>query len=146
MNEEPSLRIAGLSLWATSREFEASGDYWDGNWLNVLACLDAPGCHIETAGSWLRTDDIARFADQLAILIRDLKGQAEIECMEPNLNVKIVCGARGQVSVSVEITPDHIYQEHRVRFEIDQSYLNDALVACRRLLEQFPVRGAASKG
>lgn len=141
MTNEPDICLAGLSLWVGSREFEALDDYWDGNWLVVRGRVEAPGAVVEAKGSWLRSDEIERFADKLMTLHRDLKGSAELQCLEPTLNAKVVCGARGQIEVIVEFTPDHLTQSHRFEFAIDQSYLVATLQGCQRVLERFPVRG-----
>ena len=146
MIEEPDLKLAGLSVWATAREFEDSHDLWDGNWLNVRARVEASGSYVETIGPWIRNDELAQFADQLAILIQDLKGAAVLDCIEPMLNAKVEIGIRGQVTLTVEITPDHLTQRHWYEFHIDQSYLTETLSGCRRLLQRFPVRGEPSQG
>jgi hypothetical protein len=139
--EEPDLKLAGLSLWATAREFEQSDDFWDGNWLKVRARVEAPGSYVETVGPWVRSDELARFSDQLTTLVRDLKGTAELDCIEPMLSAKVEIGVRGEVTVTVEITPDHLTQRHWFEFSIDQSYLTETLSGCRRLLARIPIRG-----
>ena len=137
---DPDLKLAGLSLWALSRQFPTSDDYWDSNWLSVRASVEAPGAFIEVSGPWLRTDAIARFKEQLAALDRELGGTAELSCVEPALNVKVVCGKLGHIEVTIEITPDHMTQLHRFMFAIDQTNLTGAMAGCRRILERFPVK------
>ena len=140
--EEPDLKLAGLSLWARSREFPLSADYWDGNWLNVFVRVEAQGALVEASGPFLRNDELAMFAEKLELVQRDLTGEAELACMEPNLNVKVRCGSLGRVEAKVSITPDHLAQSHEFTFEIDQSYLAEVLRGCRRILAQMPVIGA----
>jgi hypothetical protein len=142
MADEPDLTLAGLSIWARSREFSQSDDYWDGNWIDIRARVEAPGSFVETSGPWIRSDEIAAFLRELEALHRDLRGTAELQCMEPMLNAKVAVGVRGQVEVIVEITPDHLTQSHRYEFAIDQSYLGATLSGCRRLLDRFPVKGS----
>ncbi len=139
--DEPDITLAGLSLWVQCREFERSEDYWDGNWLYVRARIEAPGAFVEAAGPWLRTDEIEHFADQLTVLHRDLRGSAELPCMEPTLAAKVTCGSRGEVEVVIDLTPDHMTQSHRFEFMIDQSYLAATLRGCRSVLDRFPIRG-----
>ena len=50
MGEEPDLTLAGLSIWARSREFSESDDHWDGNWIDIRARVEAPGAFVETSG------------------------------------------------------------------------------------------------
>lgn len=139
---DPDLKLAGLSIWALSRQFPDLHDYWDGNWINVRIRVEALGSFVETVGPWLRTDEIAAFAEQLAKLHRDLAGTAELECTEPMLGVKVTCGSLGQVTMIVDVTPDHLTQSHQIEFAIDQSYLGSILSNCHHLLERFPVRGS----
>ena len=138
---EPDVTIAGLSIWALSWQFPESGDYWDGNWINILALAEAPGAHVSVQGPWLRNDEVVRLRDQLLTVNRDLKGEAELACMEPALSAKLTCKSLGRVEVVVEITPDHLSQAHRFVFELDQTYLGPIILACNRLLARFPLRG-----
>ena len=142
--EEPDLTLAGLSIWARSREFSESDDYWDGNWIDIRARVEAPGAFVETSGPWVRSDEIAAFAEELEVLYRDLRGAAEFRCVEPMLGARVVVGVRGNVEVTIEITPDHLAQSHRFEFAIDQSYLGATLSGCRRLLARFPVKGSST--
>jgi hypothetical protein len=57
------------------------------------------------------------------------------------LRTKVTCAKRGDVEVTVEITPDPLTQAHRFTFMIDQSHLGTALAGLARVLERFPVKG-----
>jgi hypothetical protein len=138
---EPHLKLAGLAIWALGWQFPNSEDYWDGNWLNVYARVEAFGARIDTWGSWLRTNEIHGLRDGLVELNRDLKGTAELACIEPTLNVKLSCDSLGRVEVVVRITPDHLTQAHHFDFSIDQTFLGPVISECNRMLERFPVRG-----
>lgn len=140
--EEPDLKLAGLSLWVRSRQFPDCEDYWDGNWLNIFARVEASGSFVEVSGPFLRNDELAAFAAQLESVQRDLTGEAKLACMEPNLNAKVRCGSLGHIEVVIAITPDHLAQSHEFTFGIDQSYLAPVLRGCRRILERVPVIGA----
>ncbi|WP_032900811.1 WapI family immunity protein [Mesorhizobium ciceri] len=137
---EPDIKLTGLSLWAMAREFPDSDDYWDGNWIHILARVDASGAQVEVQGPYIRSDELKKFYDQLATLYRDLRGSAELQCMEPALRAKVTCSSRGQIEVIVDITPDHLSQSHHFVFGIDQSHLGATLAGCRRVLELFPVK------
>jgi hypothetical protein len=41
----------------------------------------------------------------------------------------------------VEITPDHMTQEHNFQFEVDQSYLPSLIESCRKVLAKYPIKG-----
>ncbi|HEX3916013.1 MAG TPA: hypothetical protein VHW60_01655 [Caulobacteraceae bacterium] len=137
---DPDLKLEGLSIWALGRQFPNSEDYWDGNWMTVHAHVEAPGARIDAQRSWLRADEIEGFLEQLEALNRDLKGTAELACMEPTLNVKVTCGSLGHIQVVVEITPDHMTQSHRIDFASDQTYLASAMKGCRAILAKYPVK------
>jgi hypothetical protein len=137
---DPDLKLEGLSVWALGRELPNSEDYWDGNWLVIYAHVEAPGARIDVHGPWLRTDEIERFLEQLEALNRDLKGNAELACMEPTLNVKVACYSLGHIAVTVEITPDYETQTHRVEFYSDQTFLASYIKGCRAILAKFPVK------
>ena len=140
-NEDPDLKLAGLSLWVLTRPVSNPGDDWDGNWLDIRARVEAPGAWVEACGPFLRTDDLASFADQLERVQRDLTGDAELACLEPKLNIKIRCGAMRHIDAVISITPDHLAQSHRFTFEMDQSYLAPVLRDCRLILKRFSATG-----
>ncbi len=127
-------------MWALAREFPKSDDYWDGNWITIHAHVEAPGARIDLQGPWLRSDEVEGFLEQLETLNRDLRGAAELACMEPMLSAKVTCGSLGHIEVIVEITPDHMTQSHRFRFESDQTYLASAMKGCRAILAKYPVK------
>lgn len=61
--------------------------------------------------------------------------------LDPELRLEMkALKSLGYLELSVEITPDNISQEHRFRFEIDQSYLPPLVAEIMKLLEKFPYR------
>lgn len=137
---EPDIKIAGLSLWILGRQFQDAQDYWDGNWLNVVATAEAVGARIEVQGAILRTDEIAVWADDIQNIQQNLAGQAHLDCIEPELDVLIECSRTGQLKVTVRITPDHLRQSHMIEYDADQSYLGELLRGCRKVLRDYPKR------
>jgi hypothetical protein len=137
---DPDLKLEGLSIWALSRQFPNSEDYWDGNWITIHARVEAPGARVDLRGPWLRSDEVEGFLDRLETLNNELKGVAELACMEPMLNVRVTCGSLGHIQVVVEITPDHLTQSHRFEFSSEQTYLASALRGCRNILAKYPVK------
>jgi hypothetical protein len=45
----------------------------------------------------------------------------------------------------VQITPDHLTQEHSFEFELDQTYLPGIAAQCRTIADAYPVRGEATR-
>jgi hypothetical protein len=145
MNETPDIQLAGLSIWALSRQFPESEDFWDGNWLDVIVRVEASGAFVEVRRPCLRTDEVEAFADQLTLLYRELRGTAELACIEPHVSVKMTCSPLGEVEVIVDLSPDNVTQSHRFVFAIDQSYVPATLAGCRKVLNRFPVKNPPNK-
>jgi hypothetical protein len=142
VRREPlSLKLHELVLTVLGYEFPDLTDYWDGNWLVCSAVIEANNASVVSQGSFLRTDELRRFRDEIAALHATLSGKAELVPMEPNLKILLQPFGTGQISVDVEITPDHLCQFHRFEFGIDQSYLPETLVSLDAILAAYPVRG-----
>jgi len=140
---ELSLKVAGLQVWIHGREFPQATDADDGNWLRVTAHCGASGASVFAAGSILQTDDILLWGQQAAQLLEKKADRAALQTLEPELSVLIDClDAMGHLRLRVEITPDHLQQEHAFEFEIDQSYLPGLIKQCEQVGREYPVRGA----
>ena len=139
---EPDLRIGGFQLWIRGRQFENKPDYWDGNWLQLIAHCGANGASVWVDGPILTAPNLERFANECSMLHEHLGGCATLDSYEPNLRITLSSQDRsGHVEMQVEITPDHLDQEHTFRFSLDQSYLPGILRQCRDILVSYPVRG-----
>jgi hypothetical protein len=137
----PSLKISGFQIWIHGRQFPNSNDHWDRNWLNVTAHCGAAGASVWASGSIITTMDVERFLTECQRLYDQMTGEASIEPMEPNLRVSLRATDRlGHIKMEVQITPDHMSQNHQFAFEIDQSFLPEIVSQCRKVLEDFPVR------
>jgi hypothetical protein len=141
---EPDLRLGGFALWVLGRQFPDATDFWDGNWLNIRAHVEATGASVEARGAFVRTSEIAQFAQELEALHTNLVGEAALRCIEPALRIVIRCDALGRVAVKLMITPDHLTQLHEFEFSLDQTYLGPVLDGCKNILSNWPVRGAGS--
>jgi hypothetical protein len=62
---EPDLKLGGFSLWVLGHQFPDATDYWDGNWLNVRALVEARGAVVEAQGALVSAPELASFAKQL---------------------------------------------------------------------------------
>ena len=143
----PDLELAGFRLWVHGYQFPELADAWDGNWLRVTAHCEASGSSVWASGALLDTVSILAFGRGLAALHATLRGEAVLGSHEPNVVVRAAATDRtGHIAVRVELTPDHLTQEHAVEFEADQSYLPAVVAQCGALLERYPVRDAAGRG
>lgn len=138
---EPDLMIAGLKIWVHDRQFPELMDYWDGNWLFVTAQCIAEGARIIVAGPILHLSEILHLLDGCEAMKETLQGTASLACMEPNLRVQLEAKAHGHITITVDITPDHLSQWHKFEFQADQTYLQTIISGCKRLLKECPIRG-----
>ncbi|MSP94712.1 MAG: hypothetical protein EXR00_05530 [Alphaproteobacteria bacterium] len=146
MRKEPDIKIAGLSLWVLGRQYPDMYDYWDGNWLDVQVRVEATGAVVKAHGAIIRTPELESFFDQLQVLQEKLVGSANLQCMEPDLALTVHCKSLGHMTITIEITPDHLNQSHKFLFEIDQPYLKPVLTNLENILSRYPIRDAEPKG
>ncbi len=139
---EPDLKLAGFVLWIHGRQFPDAADYWDGNWLNVTAHCGAKGAEVSVSGNIVHLSEIHQWMTETQALYDTLTGTAALACMEPEISITLKAETRGHISMIVEITPDHLLQQHRFEFDIDQSHLPALLAQGRQVLTQFPLKAA----
>lgn len=140
MREGPDLRLAGLSIWVLGRQFPYQSDYWDGNWLNVRVRVEATQAVVEAHGPIVHAAELESFANELELLDGTLAGSASLKCMEPNLDISVQGNARGQATVTIRVTPDHMTQSHEFIFSIDQTYFKPLIAECRKILSDYPIK------
>jgi hypothetical protein len=146
MSDQPDLRFRGFSLWVDQRQVLKASDDLDGNWLVVRARMEASGARVECEGPVLEITDIKRFREQLAAMVAASSGKATLAGSEPEINVVLALGKMGRVEGDIELTADHLNQEHRFSVEADQSYLPRLIQSCDSILERFPVVEARENG
>lgn len=138
---EPDLKVAGLSLWIHGYQYPDVDDYWDGNWLSATALCSHNGATVLINGAVMRTTEIDDWQRAVERLCSNLEGEAKLGCVEPEFAVTLKGASLGAVEMEVKITPDHLTQQHKFAFSIDQTYLNALSSQCARLLQSFPIRG-----
>jgi len=136
----PDLKLEGLQIWIHGRQFPDSEDYWDGNWLNVTAHCGASGASVFADGSIIHLPELERWHSQIVGLLASVGGEANLECMEPNLSVGLKANSLGHIAMDVSITPDHITQRHHFEYQIDQSYLTSLVRQLKAILETHPTK------
>ena len=144
MSEEALLfRLAGFELKVLRRQFPNATDYWDGNWLMVECECRAPGATVRANGPFVHLCEVVQLKCALEALQLGETGEKIIDLMEPELKMKFETGSRGHLQFSVALTSNHLDQSHRFSFDIDQSYLPEAIQQCSAILTAYPVRGVA---
>ena len=142
---EPDLKIAGFQMWVHGREFPDSMDYDDGNWLRVTAHCGAPGASVWASGAILMVTDLMRWAQECESVAKGHIHKAELAPVEPELRVLIrQVDLLGHFTMRVQITADHLTQDHSFQFEIDQTYLAEIERQCKVIFASYPVRGEAT--
>lgn len=142
MNElrKPDIKLGGFALWIEGREFPDSDDYWDGNWLQVRARCTADSAVVETSGPIIRVPELQKLMDECKQILATYSGEAATDCLEPYLNIKITMQALGRCILTVDITPDTLYQEHTFLFDLDQSYLIEFVKSLDRVLCMYELK------
>ena len=134
------IRLAGLQIWVQRRQFPERNDYWDANWIIATVQCGAEGADVWIKGPIIHLPEIERWADEAEQLYKTLSGEANLDCMEPELSVELKAKELGHISMVVTITPNNVTQEHTFQFELDQSFLVGLISDCRRVLREFPIK------
>jgi hypothetical protein len=100
----------------------------------------ASGAVVQVSGAILHGGDLRQWLRDLEALHAKLTGVAELRNNEPDLRVRVEL-KDGRGTLRVEITPDLQRQEHRIDYDIDQSYLPELISGLHRLFARCPVRG-----
>jgi hypothetical protein len=137
---EADLKIGEFSLWIFGCQFPDAKDYWDGNWLNVLAQVEASDARVRARGSIVHLSELMGFCDELEVLERIIVGSAHLKCIEPHLRISLKGDKTGHVQMTTEITPNQLTQSHKFNATIDQSFLKPAIGQLRKILERFPIK------
>jgi len=138
---EPDIKLNGLQIWIHGRQYPNEQDYWDGNWLNVTAHCGGKGADVWTNGDILHVPDLVRWLAALEVMNQTTSGAADLVSLEPELSVELKTCGLGQIQMNVEISPDHMTQQHSFQFGLDQSYLEGLIADLRSLLAKYPIKG-----
>ena len=141
---DPDIKLAGLSIWIHRRQFPDVDDYWDGNWLVITASCEASGALVWADGPIIHLSEIKRLMDGASQMQASLSGTAELNCMEPELNLRLKMSERGQIKMEVTISHDHLAQTHWFKFDVDQSYLPKLIRDCADVLTKYPIKHDSS--
>lgn len=137
----PDIYIAGLQIWVHGYQFVEADNYADANWLRASVHCGANNASVWVSGSIITVNDIIGLASDSEKLYQSKITEFEMDPMEPELRIAMkTIDSLGHIELTVEITPDHLSQEHTFQFEIDQSHLPSLIDQCGKLLEHFPYR------
>ena len=116
------------------------GDYHDDNWLQTRVSVSA-GAFSGTYDAAFLTDELLRFRDELQVLYRSLRGEAQFSSLEEQLSLRLSGNGRGEVLLK-GLAVDVAGTGNRLEFELllDQTHLLLALEGLNEILSRFPVR------
>lgn len=143
----PDLKIAGLQIWIHGRQYPQAVEEYDADWLRITAHCGASSASVWVAGSLLSSWSFVQFARECEVLLRTLRGKAQLWSHEPELLACLeATDTLGHIKLIVDITPDHMTQKHRFEFEgLDQSYLPGVVSMCEGILATYPTMLAVPK-
>lgn len=137
---EAEITVGTLRIWIHKRQFPESEDFWDGNWVEATAHCSAEGAEVWVNGPIVHLSELKAWADDCEQMYETLSGQANLQCMEPYLDVQMNAEKAGQITMRVSITADNLHQKHQFEFAIDQTYLPAIVSGCCGVLQEFPIR------
>lgn len=133
-NEDNLVKINVLS-----RPYLESDNYWDINWLICGIYIKIPG-FIADFSTYIRTDELKNFYDELKKMHKDLKGTANLSTMESGIFIKSEINKLGRIEWTVETQyPEGTGAELSFEFENDQSYLYETLRNLKGIIEEYPI-------
>jgi hypothetical protein len=139
---EADLKVGRFQLWVHGREFPEAVDDDDGNRLRVTAHARPRGASVWTQGAIPMVTDIAGFGEACAAMLRGHSRLAALDPLEPELKVSLEATGRiGHLRARLEITPDHLWQSHRMEFDLNRSHLPGIIGQCSAIVQKYPIRG-----
>ena len=114
----------------------------DANWLMAEAELTAatPGSYRAVEPVSLRTEELGAFREQLAQLVEELGGQAELRHLEDQVGCTV--SLRAGVGEATAFVRQHVGAELRIGgMRTDQSHLQQTDRDFDALIREFPVKG-----
>jgi hypothetical protein len=144
-SDAPDLQLGALSIWIRGRTYPDDDDFWDGNWLDVLIQVATSHALVQAEGAILHASELASLVDACRTMHETLRGEFDLDCMEPALRLHLSLNPRGQLAFHVDLTADVATQRHHFEFELDQTYLTDFILAGDEALRRFPVCGTPDR-
>jgi hypothetical protein len=142
-NDEPDIKLAGLSIWIDGYQFPDSTEYWDANWIVVRVRAEGQRAIVEFCGPCIDLPELRGWFEACTSLEAGKCDEAVLPTTEPYVQVRIDrTGEFGRLLATVAITPDNVSQFHEFRYPIDPTYLRLLMDSLRRVLARYPVRGA----
>ncbi len=117
-------------------------DYWDGNWVVVKVDVSVGGFRGSMTGD-LRTDELARFLEQLVQLQVSLQGTAEFQTMEDWLSIRASGDGCGHMTFECTVRDQPgIGNTLEFLLATDQTFTRSTVAELAAVVKRFPVIGS----
>jgi len=141
---EVAIRCEGgnfLTITLLGRSHPEATDYWDGNWVMAAVGVAVGGFRGSVNGD-LRTEELARFHEKLAMLQLSLRGTAEFETMEEWLSIRVTGDGRGHMMFRC-VVRDQPGIGNTLDFSLatDQTFTRNTVIELGDAVQAFPVIG-----
>lgn len=131
-----------LTIDVHDYERDGSGDPYDANWLRCSTQVDVGRFHGAVDASFT-TQDFARFLSELDQVMKGTSFAAAFQTMEEALSVRVEIDRAGRIIVDGKLREiDGNGPTLSFIFESDLSFLGQAQAELKRIVLQFPERGA----
>jgi len=129
-----------VELTVLSYERQASGEYYDDNWLACQVRVRV-GAFTGKFGASLLTFELAKLLADLKRLHSDLQGKVTFKPLEEQLVVAFSCDSLGHIQMDGSAMDEAgVGHELKFRMSFDQTYLAQSLQQLEEVLRAFPVR------
>jgi hypothetical protein len=143
--DSPDIEVGGLKIWVHGRQYPEAFDYNDGNWLSITALCISKGAQVWTSGHIINLPELENWLIDLERINKEFTGEANLQCTESELRVKLSINKLGQIKMIVNITPDILIQMHQFEINLDQSYLPALINNLRKVLCSYSIRSPRKK-
>jgi hypothetical protein len=130
-----------LRIALNGRTHPDADDYWDGNWLQASVTIQAGGFHGSVDGD-LRTEELARFLEQLADVQKTLSGTAEFHTMEEWLSIRVTGNGRGHMTIRCVVwDAPGVGNTLECQLTADQTFTKKTVEELAAAVKAYPVAG-----
>jgi hypothetical protein len=139
-----------VAIQVKGRKYPQAVDYWDANWVDAeISLVIRPWRAMYDAS--LRTDELAKFREELEGLDHRGRAAATFSPMEPWLQLALELDSLGHVHLRGEAGPEgfgRAFGQARLEFElrefIDQTFLPSIIRQLKAIEREFPIIGKPS--
>lgn len=136
---EPDLRLGDIALWTLRRRAAPTPDLW---WVDEIVCrVDIRGGIVGELNGEIPSRNFASFLVDLERCYESLAGRAQLDGSDMGLILTFEAGSLGHFRVETQVLwVGNWTGSLTAGDDVDQSFLPPLIMACRRILERFPVR------